>query len=86
MRERGPQVQEGLSTSSRDVGSTEALQQAVQKEKGCSGKTMEQQRGNTQRSVNTKGVEPQKSFPEAGALFQAMLLTCCKITQGLSSA
>lgn len=79
MQERGAQALEGLSTSSQDVGSTEVLQQAVQRGKDSSGKMMEQQRGNAQHSAKPKGVEPQKCFPEARAHFQP---TCCRITPG----
>ena len=82
MRERRAQAQEGLSTSSWDVGSTETLQEAVRREKDCSGKRMEQQRGNTQHSVKSQGEEPRKSFSEDGVLFQAVLPTCCRITPG----
>lgn len=78
MRERGAQAQEGLSTSSRDAGSTEGSQQAAGREKDRSVAMMEQQRGNTQHRVKPKCVEPQKSFP----FFQLVLPACCRVTPG----
>ena len=57
MRERGVLAQEGLSTSSWDVGSTGAFQQAVQREKDHSGMMMEQQRGNIHHRIKLKSME-----------------------------
>ena len=58
MRERGAQVQGGLSASSWDMGSREVLQQAARREKDRSGMTMQQQRGDTQHSIKLKGKKP----------------------------